>query len=175
MEGKQLTMDEFLGHVLPDDEDLDDPEAPVLLYETLSNYENVLTFHRRFDLPRPAKPRLLTDDEFRFRSKFLYEELAEFERAHRDDDLVEAFDALLDLAYVTIGTAIFMGLPWDDGFDEVHRANLTKERVYDANETKRGSAFDVKKPDDWQPPELAAVLRKHLDDVRLTEEKRDGR
>lgn len=152
MRGEQLTMDEFL--------DLDD-----LLPREVTQHRQVLEFHRRFDVPRPAEPRLLDGEAYEFRVGFMQEELREFCQAHMVGDLEQSFDALLDLAYVVIGTAIMMGLPWDEGFDEVHRANMEKQRTRRAADSKRGTALDVTKPEGWQPPNLAAVLDEHRRDV----------
>ena len=39
------------------------------------------------------------------------------------------YDALIDLTYVAMGTAYMMGLPWQDLWDEVQRANMSKVRA----------------------------------------------
>jgi hypothetical protein len=80
-----------------------------------------------------------------------------------DGNRVKAFDALLDLAYVVYGTALFMGVTpaqWHAGMHAVHTANMAKVRVASADNSKRGSTFDVVKPPGWQGPEarLAEVL-----------------
>ena len=54
------------------------------------------------------------------------------------------------------GTALFMGVApgqWHAGMHAVHSANMAKVRVANANESKRGSAFDVRKPEGWVGPE----------------------
>lgn len=121
-------------------------------------YRDVLAFHERFDLPRPARPTLLDDEQYAFRRDFLREELREFEAAHERGDLAGAFDGLLDLVYVALGTAIFMGLPWDAGWYQVQRANMAKVPVERPEDSKRGSRFDIVKPAGWHPPEIAHVL-----------------
>lgn len=127
----------------------------------LTNYEDVLLVHTKFDLPRPAKPQLLAPDAFAFRWKFLVEELEEFGSAHHAGDIERAADGLIDLAYVVIGTAIFMGLPWQQLWAEVQRANMAKER---GTNVKRGSfQADLIKPEGWRGPDLAKVLREWAD------------
>lgn len=123
-----------------------------------TNFDDVVEFHTQFGLPTGGRPQLLTDELFGFRIKFLHEELAEFSAAHNRGDLAEAADGLVDLVYVVLGTATMMGLPWQALWDEVHRANMKKIRVASSDESKRGSAFDVRKPASWVPPDL----RKHL-------------
>lgn len=117
----------------------------------------VYQFHKKFGLPLGATDQLLHDaDAQAFRIKFLQEELDELKEALEAGDRVKAFDALLDLAYVTYGTALFMGVgpfQWAEGMYAVHMANMAKVRVAKPDESKRGSAFDVKKPAGWVGPE----------------------
>jgi predicted HAD superfamily Cof-like phosphohydrolase len=120
-----------------------------------SNFDDVGDFHEKFELDnvthQGAGPRKMPDDLMQFRLKFLLEELLEFAhgigyRMHSasDDsgtgwwefykmpngkvDHEKAFDSLLDLAYVTFGAAQVLGYPWQAGWEEVQRANITKER-----------------------------------------------
>lgn len=76
----------------------------------IDNFKDVLEFHTKFDLPRGSVARPMNDEMFTFRTGFLNEELAEFSSARRVDNLVAAIDALLDLNYVAIGTALFVGM-----------------------------------------------------------------
>lgn len=117
----------------------------------------VIEFHRRFGLDCPASPRLLDRDTFLYRYQFLHEELHEFLKAQRAGDLVKAADALLDLEYVTHGTAYLMGLApiWSDLWNEVQRANLAKERAVEAATSPRGTTLDIVKPSGWVAPDDA--------------------
>jgi predicted HAD superfamily Cof-like phosphohydrolase len=121
--------------------------------------ENVLQFHAKFDLPLGTYDQLMGDAAAQnFRVKFLEEELYELKEALASGDKVGAFDALLDLAYVAYGTALFAGISpaqWNLGMAAVHRANMAKIRVAKAEDSKRGSAFDVKKPEGWVGPEAS--------------------
>lgn len=119
--------------------------------------DSVQEFHKKFDLPLGDTDHLTGNKSAQeFRVRFLKEELAELEDALAKGDRVKAFDALLDLAYVTYGTALFLGVSptqWHAGMRIVHAANMAKIRVASANESKRGSAFDVRKPEGWVGPE----------------------
>lgn len=128
-------------------------------YET-SNHFDVWCFNCKFDLPRPKTPQLLDSYTFHFREGFLREELDEFYTAHQHADLAGAADALVDLVYVALGTAIMMGLPWQALWDEVQRANMSKVRAASAEDSKRGSTLDVVKPPGWVAPDISAVLRR---------------
>lgn len=126
---------------------------------------NVVEFNEKFGLPMGAEDILSTDSEaIEYRLKFLSEELNELAEALMvTGNRVDAFDALLDLAYVAYGTALFMGIDpaqWHAGMTAVHACNMAKVRVAKAEDSKRGSAFDCKKPDGWVGPEarLAEIL-----------------
>lgn len=121
-----------------------------------SHFEDVREFHRKLNLPVAETPRLLSDAEINLRVDMFLEEIIEFTRAQRRGDVVDAFDALVDLAYFVVGTAVQMGLPWDEGWDAVHAANMTKEAVPAGKDSKvraAPSGFDVVKPDGWVGPE----------------------
>lgn len=117
----------------------------------------VANFHEKFDLPDGSVDVLATDEEAQeYRIRFLAEELTELTEALADGDRVKAFDALLDLAYVVYGTALFAGISpdqWRSGMIAVHNCNMAKERAPTAEASKRGSAFDVVKPPGWIGPE----------------------
>jgi predicted HAD superfamily Cof-like phosphohydrolase len=121
----------------------------------------VLLFHMQFNLPVGGTNLLFnehgeTSEAFTFRAEFLMEELQEFIDAAHVGDRVKALDALIDLVYVALGTSLFMGVhahQWDEAFDVVHRANMTKIRTPRPADSKRGSGFDVIKPEGFVPPE----------------------
>lgn len=119
--------------------------------------QQVQDFHRRFELPDGTKNILMEDQAAAdFRLKFLREEVAELQEALERSDEVAAFDALLDLAYVTYGTALFLGVDprqWVAGMTAVHMANMAKVRAKRISDSKRGSTFDVVKPAGWVGPE----------------------
>ena len=74
-------------------------------------------------------------------------------------DHAQTFDALIDLVYVAMGTAHFLGYPWQMGWRLVQRANMSKVRAQkDASDSKRGSSFDVVKPQGWYPPNIGRLL-----------------
>lgn len=123
-----------------------------------SENADVRAFHRKFRIPGAVVPSFLPTSALEFRLKFMHEELSEFERDHRQADMPGAADALVDLAYVVHGTAIMMGLPWYVLWDEVQRANLSKERAKNASESKRGSALDVIKPPGWRAPDHTLAI-----------------
>jgi len=131
-----------------------------------TNFERVGEFHRKFDLPvvdATTKVRLTDNETFLFRLDLILEETTEMLRDHRKGDVAKTADAIGDLLYVTYGLAHYMGLPIDQIFAEIHRANMSKERSTgngDARST-RGSAIDVVKPLDFVPPNIQRIIDAH--------------
>jgi len=133
-----------------------------------SNFEDVGDFHRKFGLETTdnGAPQKLSVDAAKFRLKFLLEEVREYAEATgftldygvyfkggAVQDLPGAFDALIDLVYVALGTAQLHRFPWEDGWAAVQTANMQKERAKaDGSDSKRGSSLDVIKPEGWNPP-----------------------
>lgn len=124
-----------------------------------TNFQDVQAFHEKFAVPQAPQPAWLDVAATDFRAKFLQEELNEFGEAYADGDMVKAFDALMDLAYVAFGTAAMMGLPWQQGWELVQQANMSKVRAQaDGSDSKRGSALDVVKPVGFVPADVGIAL-----------------
>lgn len=117
-------------------------------------FDDIKRFHQKFNLPGREIPGFLEPELLDFRKKFLQEELNEFADACELNDLVRAFDALIDLVYVALGTAWLMNMPFDEGWAVVHAANMRKVRANRPEDSKRGSTYDVVKPAGWIPPEM---------------------
>jgi len=140
-----------------------------------SNYADVANFHAKFGLlPEEKLPHTLNRELLEFRIKFMQEELDEYRQAmgfeyhqidgwiqNRPPDLAKAFDALLDLVVVAMGTSVLHSFPWQAGWDSVHRANMAKVRAQRAEDSKRGTAYDVIKPEGWEPPRIEWVLEEY--------------
>jgi len=119
-------------------------------------FDLVSAFHKKFGLPRPGQP-TPSWETARTRADHLAEEVRELRDAIETRDLVEVADALADIDYLSIGTAVNLGLPWAEVFAEVHRSNMEKERAVGApgqSTSKQG----IVKPAGWTPPDVAAVL-----------------
>lgn len=147
----------------------------------------VSEFHEKFGLVMQAnsRPDFLGSVELaEFRANFLQEELTEYCEAHglemiiEEDqtrwvirqvpeghvipglDLEKCLDALIDLEYVLLGTVHLHGFAgiYDQAFDRVQSANMSKVRTERPEDSKRGSGFDVIKPEGWEPPVFADLL-----------------
>jgi predicted HAD superfamily Cof-like phosphohydrolase len=129
----------------------------------MSDFDDVGDFHKKFGLDNVthegAGPRVVPDDLMEFRRKFLHEELEEFEEGLAEGDEAKMADALIDLVYVAMGTAHLRGYPWQQLWDDVQRANMSKVRAArDGHDSKRNSQYDVVKPDGWEPPAIGRLL-----------------
>lgn len=146
-------------------------------------FGNVAEFHHKLGLLISEKPTHLTKRKLVERVEFMMEELLEFCQASGlivdvsptidgentytglhdvrvtaidpDQDMAKQADSLVDLAYVTLGTAVMMGLPWGSLWNEVQRANMDKV----PGVTHRGHKVDATKPEGWVGPRIDGVLK----------------
>jgi predicted HAD superfamily Cof-like phosphohydrolase len=143
-----------------------------LILDDKNIFTNVREFQVKFDHVVNFTPVHLTKRKLIERIKFLREELDEFTEAcgvsiivnsdgswfyaegDGSQDLPLQADALVDLTYVALGTAVMMGLPWQELWDDVHRANMEKVRGIGT----RGNLVDCIKPPGWQGPKTLEIL-----------------
>ena len=118
-----------------------------------SIFEQVGEFRHKMQLPIGNTPQLLEANARSYFARFILEELSEYLKACEEGTLVDAADALVDLVYVTLGCAHAMGLPFDQLFQVVHKANMLKMPANEYIRSLRGSQYDVVKPMGWVPPE----------------------
>lgn len=122
--------------------------------------EKVALFHETMGCPEGdlRHPALIPLEQGRFRCKLIDEELMELRLANEERDLVSVADALADLLYVVLGTAVEFGIDAQRVFDEVHRSNMTKTPLDPA--TKKGG-----KGPGYEPPRVAEVLLAQVADA----------
>lgn len=138
-------------------------------------FQDIKNFHEKFGLEYAGRPRVLPEELAKFRTGFMAEELAEYafggdevdtnilvsivkEDLRPPKSLEDQFDALIDLVYVALGTAYLQGFDFNAGWKRVHEANMKKVRAATAVDSKRGSTYDVVKPDGWQAPDLKDLV-----------------
>jgi predicted HAD superfamily Cof-like phosphohydrolase len=131
----------------------------------MSEHYDVGIFHQKFGLNNTIDstpgPRTVNKELFDFRVKFMDEELKEFKDAAAIGDHAGMFDALMDLTYVAAGFAHLMGYPWQEGWDLVQAANMSKVRAQRADQSERGGTWDVVKPEGFQPPDIEALVKRY--------------
>jgi len=87
-----------------------------------------------------------------FRLNFLMEELLETYKAHTSGDSEEMIDGLIDMCVVAIGTLDFFDIDTNKAWDEVHSANMKKERGVKPGRPNPLGLPDLMKPGGWQKP-----------------------
>jgi len=123
--------------------------------------EQVAAFHEKMAYPRGTAPQLIDVELVKQRYKFIEEELIEYLEACSEENVVKVADALADLLYVVLGTAVVHGIEVAPVFEEVHRSNMTKDRLDPV--TKKGG-----KGPGYEPPRIAEILftQRHLTEDR---------
>lgn len=121
-------------------------------------FKDIKDFHTKFGLKYEGNSRLLEKSLSDFRIKFLTEELVEYRLAIENKNLEDAFDALIDLVYVALGTAYLHGFNFPEGWKLVHEANMKKVRVKSKEDSKRYHQADIVKPEGWKPPDLKSIM-----------------
>jgi predicted HAD superfamily Cof-like phosphohydrolase len=137
----------------------------------MSMFSDVKEFHKFFGHGISTVLNYLNPERLKFRIMLMDEELQEYKDAMAQGDIIEAADALADLVYVTLGTAVEMGIPFDKVWDAVQQANMEKA-VYprhgieckllnspdhapercDCGAVLYTDAGKTKKPEGWIPP-----------------------
>jgi len=109
--------------------------------------QDVLAFHRAMRLVVRDRPVVLPHADWSRRVRLIMEELAELAEAQAGGDLEGFADAIADLAWVVLGTAVEAGIPFQAIWGEVRRANMAK-----AGGTLDASG-KLQKPAGWRPPD----------------------
>lgn len=76
--------------------------------------------------PCPERPQIPDMQTCLLRISLIQEELEELAEGFAEENIVKAYDAILDLLVVVIGTGVSMGVDLEPGWQEVHRSNMTK-------------------------------------------------
>ena len=114
----------------------------------------VAAMHDKFGFIIGEEPQLTELWQERYQK--MKEELREFKDGCRANDLAEAADALIDLVVFAKGTAVMMGLPWGELWQDVMRANMDKEPGENPN--RPGHKQDLIKPEGWEGPKTQEIL-----------------
>ncbi len=87
------------------------------------------------------------------RMELVKEEYLELETALVYENIEQVVDALGDLLYVVYGTAIAFGVDMEPVFNEIHRANMSKEGGVHRKDGK------WLKPEEWKPPDIKRIIK----------------
>lgn len=146
--------------------------------EDFDPVRDIVDFHEKFGLAYDGKPRGLDREMSIFRRDFMKEELREYEdnavglqfelgleKLNHDKvnkHLEEMLDAFVDLVYVALGTSYLHGFDFKEAWRRVHKANMAKVRAERASDSKRGSAYDVVKPEGWTAPDHSDLVNDNV-------------
>lgn len=131
----------------------------------------VREFHEAFGLTVADRPQVPSDDDLRLRKRLIEEEydevmaeLATLRGYVLGGDslgdmlpcLARLLKELADLRYVVEGTAVSLGLPIDEAYEEVHRSNMTK--VWPDGSVRRDAGGKVMRPPTYERADVASLL-----------------
>ena len=123
-------------------------------------------FRKAMDLPVSDGPRQLTGDEAELHIQMIRDEFEkEFVPAARDNNLIEFYDAGIDLIVYILGAMSNAGMDVDPGFVEIMRSNMSKmDPVTKKPVRSRGVELDgepkgkILKGAHYSPPALGKIL-----------------
>lgn len=123
----------------------------------MSNFTDTDKFLKKLKIKKSSGVALLPDDVMKSRYMHMIEEVNEFQCSNNMSDIHGCVDALIDVVYIALGTDNMLGLnedQWNECWDKVHAANMSKELSLDTEGHKLG----VKKPANFIAPDFASVL-----------------
>lgn len=117
----------------------------------------VRAFHEAFGHPVADKPTIPDEEQKALRLALIGEELDELSNALYNDDIVGVADALGDLIYVVVGTAVVTGVPLTPVLEEIQVSNMSKLNP-DGTVSYHPNG-KVKKPEGWEAPNIHAIIQ----------------
>jgi predicted HAD superfamily Cof-like phosphohydrolase len=89
---------------------------------------NLIEFNEAFGIKFPSSPLLVDAKTQELRVNLLLEELEEYRVANTKGDIVEVLDAIGDMLYIVLGTAVQHGMQdiVEDAFRVIHASNMSK-------------------------------------------------
>jgi hypothetical protein len=115
--------------------------------------------------PYREYPSFLSPAENLAFTQYLQDGVNMYREGHAVGNITIAMNGIASLYVNCIIGAASSGLSeeaWNEMWDDVQRANMQKERVLKAEDSKRGSTWDVRKPPGWVGPRTDEILQKYL-------------
>lgn len=125
---------------------------------TKTMFEMVRDFHTAFGQRVGTKPEFPDTNERSLRTKLMKEEYNEYNKAEDNNDLTNLAVELADIIYIACGTAVSYGIPLDEVFGAIHKANM--EKLIDGKVIRREDG-KIKKPEGWKPADIEGILKNH--------------
>lgn len=124
-------------------------------------FNKLWEFHETYDCSRRTAPGLPDQETRDLRICLLREEFEEYLEGEANNDIVEIADALGDILYIALGTAVAYGIPLDQVFDEIHRSNMSKLDPVTLKPIRRADG-KILKGDGYSPPDIAGLIERTL-------------
>ena len=122
-------------------------------------FKDMQDMHRKYGVDKWMQAEKQSDVDWRrinkfmqFRLGMMQEELDETKEAFELKDAPGMVDGIIDLCVFAIGTLEVFGVDAHKAWDEVYRANMSKEVGIKEGRPNPLGLPDLKKPDDWQGP-----------------------
>jgi predicted HAD superfamily Cof-like phosphohydrolase len=89
---------------------------------------NLIEFNEAFGIEFPSSPLLVDAKTQELRVNLLLEELEDYRVANTKGDIVEVLDAIGDMLYIVLGTAVQHGMQniLEEAFRVIHASNMSK-------------------------------------------------
>ena len=115
--------------------------------------------HQKYGVNKWMQAEMQSDVDWRkinkfmqFRLGMMQEELDETKKAFEQKDAPEMVDGIIDLCVFAIGTLEVFGVDAEKAWDEVYRANMSKEVGIKEGRPNPLGLPDLVKPDGWKGP-----------------------
>ena len=122
-------------------------------------FHDMKVMHQKYGVNKWMQAELQSDVDWRkinkfmqFRLGMMQEELDETKNAFNNKDAEEMVDGIIDLCVFAIGTLEVFGVDANKAWDEVYKANMSKEVGVKEGRPNPLGLPDLVKPDDWQGP-----------------------
>ena len=122
-------------------------------------FHDMKVMHQKFGVNKWMQAEQQSDVEFKrlnkfmqFRLAMMQEELDETKKAFEEKDAPEMVDGIIDLCVFAIGTLEVFGVDANKAWDEVYKANMSKEAGIKKGRPNPLGLPDLMKPDNWQGP-----------------------
>jgi len=122
-------------------------------------FKDMQDMHKKYGVNKWMQAELQSDVDWRkinkfmqFRISMMQEELDETKNAFEKKDEEEMVDGIIDLCVFAIGTLEVFGVDANKAWDEVYRANMSKEVGIKEGRPNPLGLPDLVKPEGWEGP-----------------------
>ena len=120
-------------------------------------FKDMQAMHKKYGVDEWMKKEKVSDwsrlNKFMdFRIKMMQEELDETKTAFKKGDAEEVVDGIIDMCVFAIGTLEVFGVDANKAWDEVYKANMSKEVGIKEGRPNPLGLPDLVKPEGWEGP-----------------------